>query len=50
MPMIERNAMAARNSSVVILSLSIALLTLSLIVFGAVLCVKDSGDLLLLTK
>ena len=41
--MIKQSATAARNSSFVILSLSTALLTLGLIVFGAVVRVTDSG-------
>lgn len=41
--MIEHDTAAARNTSFVILSLSTALLTLGLIVFGAVVRVTDSG-------
>jgi len=41
--MIENNATVARHASFVILSLSTALLTLGLIVFGAVVRVTDSG-------
>lgn len=42
-PMIEQNANSSRISSFVILSLSTAVLTLGLIVFGAVVRVTDSG-------